>query len=511
LEWAELRKKFLKRLLAADKELDRSVSDFAEEFRADMKAEGYQLTPALETKLDKFTAAQEPTLKALIGQAALPVIEATGLGEKVQDKVVGGLVKEIFETKYTDGLRLSQRVWITNKTVKRGLRDVVKRAAALEEASGNVIMDMQAVIEEAAGEEFALRFSDRVPGWLAEVDDQVRGLTPTPEAMAEWHRVRTEVEKQISNLAESGTRRGARQYLRDIEEALVSGRTELVDKALKNYLYDKQLYALRRIQRTEASNAYHLAQIRATEEDPDIIGYRWQLSATHPAPDVCDFYASVDHGLGRGVWPKDKVPRRKAHPQCLCDINPVINPSKEKGYKNLDEFMAKYPGAADLKPGWVSDMEAAGAPSSALTGKHGWYSSRKEVVQRLEDRAEAGEAIGKAARKRDWTNQRKHAAKRMAEGYIKSPQELDTRFEAVLADKEARVFTARGGDTKKERYYVLSENTKEVSITDGTGVRRTVHPIDQRTVKEHIKYIGNRAKVRGLDFIELGRLKDLWS
>ena len=72
------------------------------------------------------------------------------------------------------------------------------------------------------------------------------------------------------------------------------------------------------------------------------------------------------------------------------------------------------------------------------------------------------------------------------------------------------VFAARGDDPYKERYYVLSEKRKEVSITDGKGTRRTVHPIDKKTVEEHIKALQNEAKIKGLDFKELGPLKDLW-
>ena len=119
-------------------------------------------------------------------------------------------------------------------------------------------MEMQAVIEKEAAQQFALKFTDRVPGWLNTLDDQARGMMVDPQGWASWRDTKAEVQKLVSNLAETGTKRGAQQYLMEIEKALQTGRLELVDKALNNYLYDKQLYALKRIQRTETSNAYQL-------------------------------------------------------------------------------------------------------------------------------------------------------------------------------------------------------------------------------------------------------------
>ncbi len=511
MDWSELRREFLTRLTQADKALDRSVSDFAQETLSEIKAQGYELTQDLEDRLEKFAQDQEAPLKTLMAEVTLPVIQAqSGLKKKARDKLVDQLVEEVFETEYPDGLKISDRVWNTNKRIKKGLKDTLKKAASSDKATGNVIMEMQTVIEKEAGKEFALHFTDRLPGWLEVLDGQARELMYDPQGWGSWRDTKAEVERLVANLAETGTKRGAQQYLKDIEKALQAGRLELVDKALNNYLYDKQLYALRRIQRTETSNAYQLAQIRATEEDPEIIGYQWLLSSTHPQPDICDWYASVDHGLGKGVWPKKKVPHRKAHPQCLCDLLPTINPEKEEGYKSLDEFLKARPDAAGLKPQWLKDMEKAGAPTSALTGDDGWFSTKKQVEKKLGDKATAGEAIGKAMGERKWTKFKKHASKRMSEGYIKTPDELNQKFEAILADKESLVFAARGDDPYKERYYVLSEKTKEVSIMNGEGLRRTVHPIDKKTVEEHINALQNEAKIKGLYFKELGPLKDLW-
>jgi hypothetical protein len=73
------------------------------------------------------------------------------------------------------------------------------------------------------------------------------------------------------------------------------------------------------------SNAYHLSVIRSAEKNPHIAGFRWKLSPTHKIRDICDDLANQNkYGLGPGVFPKDKVPRRKAHPQCMCYLVPVL-------------------------------------------------------------------------------------------------------------------------------------------------------------------------------------------
>lgn len=45
----------------------------------------------------------------------------------------------------------------------------------------------------------------------------------------------------------------------------------------------------------------------------------------HPKCDICDVYAHADlHGLGKGIFPKDKFPKLPAHPHCLCRIKPIV-------------------------------------------------------------------------------------------------------------------------------------------------------------------------------------------
>lgn len=88
-------------------------------------------------------------------------------------------------------------------------------------------------------------------------------------------------------------------------------------------------YAAKRLARTEINSAYHAVTIGANEDKPWNLGMQWNLSGSHPTVDICDEYARNNHAqLGRGVFPKDAVPR-KPHPQCLCHVAPkTITPEQ---------------------------------------------------------------------------------------------------------------------------------------------------------------------------------------
>ena len=60
------------------------------------------------------------------------------------------------------------------------------------------------------------------------------------------------------------------------------------------------------------------------ESDDDVVGYRWRLDASHKISDICDINSMADFGLGKGVYPKNRVPPIPAHPQCICYLTPVI-------------------------------------------------------------------------------------------------------------------------------------------------------------------------------------------
>jgi hypothetical protein len=179
-------------------------------------------------------------------------------------------------------------------------------------------------------------------GWEADLADSALTLIHDPTARSQWVRTVADIRDHISHLAETGTRSAAERVLAQIVTAVKTGNKGLVADALNWWIYDQQLYNLKRIVRTEMANAGHLAIIESTFDDDTIIGYQWRLSGSHPAFDICDDYANVDMGLGRGVFAKDKVPRAKAHPHCMCLLVPRVTENKrENGKVPFDALMSK--------------------------------------------------------------------------------------------------------------------------------------------------------------------------
>lgn len=93
-------------------------------------------------------------------------------------------------------------------------------------------------------------------------------------------------------------------------------------------------YASMRLARTEINNAHHETTKRIAGQQPWVLGFKWNLSGSHPKADVCDEYANEDHeGHGPGVYSKGNAPA-KPHPHCFCYLA-VWQDDRETFLKNL--------------------------------------------------------------------------------------------------------------------------------------------------------------------------------
>lgn len=82
-------------------------------------------------------------------------------------------------------------------------------------------------------------------------------------------------------------------------------------------------YNLQRLSRTEINNAHREGQVHSARKSPWVGALKWNLSASHPKPDICDTWATQNlYGLGAGVYPFDSVPLD--HPNGLCFITNVL-------------------------------------------------------------------------------------------------------------------------------------------------------------------------------------------
>jgi len=338
-----LYKELAKEILKQEGKLEDDAKTTVAKLVADLKAKGWQVTPESEQQLSDYLDNMQSAIAASVNQAAIISAGASGLSSVKQSALIAKLTEQAFSRSWPDGLKLSDRVWNWDKSVRTGLTDVLKQSIKQGESVDKTLYKMQRTIErEHAGQRFKIveKYKD---DWVKELYEAATGTIHDPETNAIWKAAINDAEQIIAGLKTTGTRTAAEQVLKQLKLAVEKASEAVAEKAVKWWLYDKQLYAIKRIIRTEMATALHNAVIDSTIEDNTIIGYQWRLSGSHPVYDICDVYANVDMGLGKGVFTKEAVPRHKAHPHCMCLLVPRVTTITQKGTISYQGLLAKMP------------------------------------------------------------------------------------------------------------------------------------------------------------------------
>jgi len=385
-DYPALYRQLAREILKQEGKIENDAKQFVVKLAQKLRAKGFKLTPEIEAELTEYLESMQAQIKAGIEKAVEVAIAVPGLP---QSATVAKLAEQAFNERWPDGLRLSDRLWNFNETARSGLTDVLRNAAKTGESTGKTIYKMQRTIERASaplsqrelsgarslsGAEARFKIVEQyADDWVKELHDAATQLIHDPKSRELWNATVADVQERIENLKVTGTRRAAERVFDQIQKAVASGREELADKAVKWWLYDKQLYSLKRIARTEMADAMHRAVIAGSEADETIIGYQWRLSASHPVVDICDYYASVEMGLGKGVFSKDAVPQHKAHPHCMCLLIPRVSKIKQKGDKNYSQWISNLSPdkRRELLPAWAVQAIDKGTPIEKLIRKDG--------------------------------------------------------------------------------------------------------------------------------------------
>lgn len=163
-------------------------------------------------------------------------------------------IKAILARTFDDGLTFSDRIW----KLRQYSNNVISKTIARGLAEGKSVWDIQKELEA-----FLLMTADEERAFA-----RVWAEKHTPEWKADWK-----------------TR-----------------------KRLK--------YNVERLARTEMNNAFRESAIQSAKRAPWVRGLKWNLSASHPKPDICDDWASADNGMGPGVYAPNDVPQE--HPNGFC-------------------------------------------------------------------------------------------------------------------------------------------------------------------------------------------------
>jgi hypothetical protein len=161
-------------------------------------------------------------------------------------------------------------------------------------------------------------------------DQFKRSLLATAQQGLESYISRSHHNFTLSERVYRNGRRGVRTVENLIDQGLLSGKSAReIALSVRKYINPNvpggMSYAAMRLARTELNNAFHQTSIRMAAEDPFTTALRWNLSGSHPRPDICNEYAEKTHfrNGSAGEFRVGDVPS-KPHPQCLCYTTPVV-------------------------------------------------------------------------------------------------------------------------------------------------------------------------------------------
>jgi len=159
-------------------------------------------------------------------------------------------------------------------------------------------------------------------------EDFARSQLATARSGMESYISRSHNGLDLSERVYKNGRKGVKTVENLINQGLLSGKSAReIAASVRRYINPNtpggMSYAAKRLGRTELNNAFHATSVRMAQEDPFVEGLKWNLSGSHPKPDVCNDYAQHTEGRNgeAGVWKPGNVPA-KPHPQCLCYTTP---------------------------------------------------------------------------------------------------------------------------------------------------------------------------------------------
>jgi len=232
------------------------------------------------------------------------------------------LLDRLFNFLYPDGLKLSERLWKRKEEAKREFFQVLRKQLYLKRSAVQTAYAIQYHMERKLGRKFAELTKEEIK-LIERLRQKAKAMVKGEISRKKWESILRQYERYIKQRKETGVLYAHRTLLKDLTKAVEEASTVAVDEAVKHYLYQKQLYNLKRIARTETARILNTAVVEAYKDDPFCVGFRWILNPAHKERDICDDYANADFGLGKGVFPKGKQPACPAHPNCMCKLQPV--------------------------------------------------------------------------------------------------------------------------------------------------------------------------------------------
>jgi len=151
-----------------------------------------------------------------------------------------------------------------------------------------------------------------------------------------------EIMKQIEKLKTKPLRIAYKDLIRKMDTFT----DEELQKLLNTAYHEKMRYYANRIAKTETHRAFMSKRAKDMLEDDEVEFVKFEMSPAHKKTDICDFYANLDVGYGRGVIPKREMRTLPLHPHCYDKDTEVYTNEGWKFFRDLkgdEEFLSFNP------------------------------------------------------------------------------------------------------------------------------------------------------------------------
>ena len=281
-----------------------------QEFESRIKellAEGYNAQQAVKIAYEEYPVMQR--LRDEI-QTSLHGLAEAGYGGILAKSITNSAFKMAWAP---DGLTLSSRTTKGGNSVKQMVADTLQQQMV---RNANYKKNALAIFD---GYRYGGVIPEQdIPDMMSKLIKLSNGSEYDKQAFRSAMRA---VQRNVNRLTSQNLKVAYNKLL----EAIETRNDQALNKALYRATQERTRYFAERIARTERARAFMDGFLAQWESDEDCVAYQWQLSTAHPKHDICDLYANANlYGLGKGVYPKDKVPSIPVHPHCMCRLKPLF-------------------------------------------------------------------------------------------------------------------------------------------------------------------------------------------
>lgn len=289
---------------------DKTIKAFEKEIKRLLK-EGKTAKEAVKEAYKEY-----PVMKTLEKELQKQLEEAMkrGAGEEIPINAIHDALSLVWSP---DNLTLSERTTKGSKEITAQAASIIAEAIK----KGKSVQKTALALFDGYGYGHVLPTQD-IPEFMKKLSE-IGKLTDYKGQT--FRKTLRDVERQLKRVNVQGMKIAYRK----VKEAIETGNEKKINKAVYVATQERTRYFARRIARTELARAYGDGAMAKWENDGDCVAFQWKLSTGHPFCDICDLYANADlYGMGKGIFPKDKVPTLPVHPNCMCHLRPVMSGSK---------------------------------------------------------------------------------------------------------------------------------------------------------------------------------------